>query len=70
MPIVEALERALHSGYGPLLGLGLAVCIPVALVSYRLIEAPFLRLRRRWTRVDATLKGPFRSESLPSTAVA
>ena len=70
MPIVEALERAVDAGYGPLLGLGLAVCIPVALVSYRLIEAPLLRLRRRWTRAEAPLKGPFRSESLPSTAVA
>lgn len=27
---------------------GLAVCVPVALVSYALIESPFLRLRRRW----------------------
>ena len=26
----------------------LAGCIAVALVSYRLIEVPFLRLRRRW----------------------
>jgi peptidoglycan/LPS O-acetylase OafA/YrhL len=24
------------------------VCIPVALASYRLIESPPLRLRRRW----------------------
>lgn len=70
MPIVEALKRATDAGYPALLGLSLVVCIPVALVSYRLIEAPFLRMRRRWARPATPLKEPFRSDSLPSTAVA
>lgn len=30
----------------------LAVCIPIAFATYVLIEAPFLRLRRRWARRD------------------
>jgi len=33
-----------------LLVASLAVCIPLAFASYALIEAPFLRLRRRWSR--------------------
>jgi peptidoglycan/LPS O-acetylase OafA/YrhL len=44
------------AGLGPfrhfavLLLASLAVCIPIAFASYMLIEAPFLRLRRRWAR--------------------
>jgi peptidoglycan/LPS O-acetylase OafA/YrhL len=44
------------AGLGPfrhfavLLLASLAVCIPIAFASYVLIEAPFLRLRRRWAR--------------------
>jgi peptidoglycan/LPS O-acetylase OafA/YrhL len=42
LPIVRALD-----GHGLLLA-SIPVSIVVALVSYRVIEAPFLRLRRRW----------------------
>jgi peptidoglycan/LPS O-acetylase OafA/YrhL len=48
MPIVKALHGALGWSYLPLLGVSLAVCCAVALVSYRFIEAPFLALRKRW----------------------
>jgi peptidoglycan/LPS O-acetylase OafA/YrhL len=48
-PIVHRLQDWTGWGYAPLLALSLAVCLPIALVSYRLIEAPFLSLRRRWT---------------------
>lgn len=34
--------------FGVLLAVALPVCVAVALVSYRVVEAPFLRLRRRW----------------------
>jgi peptidoglycan/LPS O-acetylase OafA/YrhL len=40
-------------GYLPLLALSLAVVLPVALLSYRVIEKPFLELRRRWTPAAA-----------------
>jgi peptidoglycan/LPS O-acetylase OafA/YrhL len=47
-PIVHALSDATHWGFVPLLALCVSVSSIVALVSYALIEAPFLRLRRRW----------------------
>jgi peptidoglycan/LPS O-acetylase OafA/YrhL len=48
LPILESLTR--HHGRGwPLLAGGMAVSLLVAFASYRLIEAPFLRLRRRWS---------------------
>ena len=53
MPIVEALAKATDLGYVPLLALSLAVIAPVAFFSYRLIERPFLEMRRRWTPVAA-----------------
>lgn len=50
-PIVDHVGAASWAPHG-YVGL-LAVCVPfavaVALVSYRLVEAPFLRLRRAWT---------------------
>ena len=42
LPIVEAL--APHA-----LALSVPVSLAVALLSYRLVETPFLRLRRRWS---------------------
>lgn len=46
-PIIDALAE---QGFGTaaLMTAGVAVSIAVAFVSYRLVEAPFLRLRRRW----------------------
>jgi len=45
-PIVLGLSNHLH--FWPLLLVSLVICIPLALVSFRVIETPFLRLRRRW----------------------
>ena len=45
-PIVLKLSEHLH--FAPLLLVSLVICIPLALVSFRVIETPFLRLRRRW----------------------
>jgi peptidoglycan/LPS O-acetylase OafA/YrhL len=36
----------------------LAVCIPLAFASYTIVEAPFLRLRRRWARRSPVPDGP------------
>jgi peptidoglycan/LPS O-acetylase OafA/YrhL len=52
-PIVHGLRDATGWGYAPLLALSLAVCAPLALISYRVIEAPFLALRRRWAPAAA-----------------
>lgn len=41
-----------------LLAVAVPVCIAVALLSYRVIEAPFLRLRRRWSRSAPAHIGP------------
>jgi peptidoglycan/LPS O-acetylase OafA/YrhL len=49
MPIVHGLSNATGWSYPPLLLLSLAVMLPVAFLSYRFIERPFLALRRRWT---------------------
>jgi len=51
LPIVEAIVGASWApdGFVPLLAICLPLCVAVALVSYRLVEAPFLALRRRWS---------------------
>jgi peptidoglycan/LPS O-acetylase OafA/YrhL len=50
LPIVSWLHPDVASGFGGLLAVALPLCVIVALISYRLVEAPFLRLRRRWSR--------------------
>ena len=57
LQVIEALHREWDTGFPVLLALSLAVCVPLALASYALVEAPALRLRRRW------------SESSPAPAV-
>jgi peptidoglycan/LPS O-acetylase OafA/YrhL len=50
---VEVLQFFLGQGITSFLGLSLVVIpssIVIALISYKLIEEPFLRLRRRWSR--------------------
>jgi peptidoglycan/LPS O-acetylase OafA/YrhL len=49
LPIIDALEHHGTDGLAALTVLGIGLSLAVALVSYRLIEAPFLRLRRRWS---------------------
>jgi peptidoglycan/LPS O-acetylase OafA/YrhL len=47
----------------------LAVCIPLAFASYTIVEAPFLRLRRRWARRSPVPDGPSAaSEPQPASA--
>jgi peptidoglycan/LPS O-acetylase OafA/YrhL len=48
LPILDALTKH-HGGGWSVLVLGFALSLAVAFASYRLIEAPFLRLRRRWS---------------------
>jgi peptidoglycan/LPS O-acetylase OafA/YrhL len=50
MPIVQQVTgvRWAPSGFLPLLAILVPLCIVVALVSYTVIERPFLRLRRSW----------------------
>jgi peptidoglycan/LPS O-acetylase OafA/YrhL len=54
---VPVIVNLLDAGWAPtgfpgLLAVGLVVSIAAAAVSYRLIEAPFLRLRRPWARTS------------------
>ena len=68
VPILDALG-------GPYLKqvlVGTLVCLAVAFVSYRLVEAPFLRLRKRWEggprRITAEPPPGWREESRPTEA--
>jgi peptidoglycan/LPS O-acetylase OafA/YrhL len=56
-PIVTRLGTLHHipHGYIPQLLIAGAVSIVVALISYRLIEAPFLALRRQWSSARASV---------------
>ena len=48
LPIIDRLATADFGGYLPHLLVGMVVTIAVAVLSYRLIEQPFLRMRRAW----------------------
>ena len=48
LPIVTAMAPVSVGGFLGHLALDSAICVSVAVLSYRLIEAPFLKLRRRW----------------------
>jgi peptidoglycan/LPS O-acetylase OafA/YrhL len=54
-PILDSLISHLHftHSFGALMAVGLPLAAGVALLSYRLVEAPFLRLRRQWSRSAA-----------------
>ncbi|MBV9293083.1 MAG: acyltransferase, partial [Frankiales bacterium] len=67
VPILEAIEHwPVVSRYYGVLGLvGGALSIGAALVSYRLVEYPFLRLRRRWSRSAASATMPSGSAENP-----
>lgn len=47
-PIVESLGRHLGAGLAGTVAAAVALCVPLALASYVVVERPFLRLRRRW----------------------
>lgn len=57
-PIISSLERHMHLRPAALLALGLALCVPIALLSYAVIERPFLRLRGRWGSTAAGHAAP------------
>ena len=54
LPIVEHLwsTGAVHS-YAGLLAIAVPACLAAAILSYLVIESPFLRLRRRWSASSA-----------------
>ena len=61
-PILEWLaERRLEEHGNALFAAGVALLIPGALASYAAVEAPFLRLRRRWSRAAAPQLGSGRA---------
>lgn len=53
-PIVTSIGRNVGLAILPTVLVSLAVCIPIALASYVLIERPFLKLRRRWGSTAAS----------------
>lgn len=57
VPIMRAIDGwpLARTGSFPLSLVAVPVCIAAALVSYRLIERPFLRHRRRWSDATATV---------------
>ncbi len=65
-PVLERLWIETHAESVALFCLTLAACIPIALGSYRLIEAPFLRRRRSWSSLTP---GAQRTAREPAPAV-
>jgi MYXO-CTERM domain-containing protein len=63
MPIVRGLESLTGWSYVPLLALSLLICCVIALVSYRLIESPFLALRKRWSGIPEPERRPILSHA-------
>jgi peptidoglycan/LPS O-acetylase OafA/YrhL len=49
LPIVQSLGDHVTHSFVPLLTLAVPLCVGVAVLSYRAIEAPFLSLRRKWS---------------------
>jgi peptidoglycan/LPS O-acetylase OafA/YrhL len=59
VPVLETVvDLGVSSELVPLAAVGFTVSILVALASYRLIEAPFLRFRRQWSPASAQQKAP------------
>jgi peptidoglycan/LPS O-acetylase OafA/YrhL len=56
-PIVLSLGAHLGGGPVAIVLAGVALCVPIALASYALVERPFLRLRRRWGPTAASPAG-------------
>ena len=49
-----------------LMAITLAASVAVAFASYRIVEAPFLRLRRRWSTASAPIEEPPRPQPAAS----
>jgi peptidoglycan/LPS O-acetylase OafA/YrhL len=59
VPVLEVVVDVLETpGFLELAVVGVPAAIAVALVSFRAIEAPFLRLRRQWARSSARQERP------------
>jgi peptidoglycan/LPS O-acetylase OafA/YrhL len=57
VPVLEVVvDAGVHSGFAALALTAIPASIVVALLSYRWIEAPFLRLRRQWSPSSADQK--------------
>ena len=74
-PIVQRLSTQswMPSGFIPLVLISLVLCCAIAVISYRLIESPFLRLRRSWSssRLPADpLPVPFPTAPVAAAPVA
>jgi peptidoglycan/LPS O-acetylase OafA/YrhL len=71
LPVLEQIsETSWEPGSFPgLLVLALPICLAVAILSYRFIESPFLRLRRRWG-ATAARTAPSEQEPARSHAAA
>jgi peptidoglycan/LPS O-acetylase OafA/YrhL len=65
LPLLEQLGQTSWDpdSFSGLLLLSLPICLAIAILSYRFIEAPFLRLRRRW---GATAAQTAASEEQPA----
>jgi peptidoglycan/LPS O-acetylase OafA/YrhL len=65
VPILEQLGEASWEpqSFAGLLALSLPLCLAAAALSYRFVETPFLRLRRRW---GSTAARSARSEQQPA----
>ena len=59
-PIVQGLTDGADA-FLPLLAVAAPLCIVAALLSYTVIESPFLSLRRRWARSSARTSAGKRS---------
>jgi peptidoglycan/LPS O-acetylase OafA/YrhL len=68
LPVLRAVDGwpTLRSSYVVLGVVGGAICVAVAAASYAVIERPFLRLRKTWTREPAP--APHLSERQPVIA--
>ena len=60
LPVIESLEDLFSTTPSPavLALVGVPASIAAALLSYRAIESPFLRLRRQWSRSSAAQDEP------------
>jgi len=73
--VLDWLNRARVGGWLPgvdtvwLLLAGLAVVLPIAALSYYLLELPFLRLKRRWGH-GAAMAGSRKPEEVPGHGAA
>jgi peptidoglycan/LPS O-acetylase OafA/YrhL len=68
-PIVNEVAGAGWSpaGFLPLLVILVPICVAVALVSYAVIEEPFLRLRRSWSGRSRPSPAPAVTPAVPTT---